>query len=306
MKENIIKFINKLPYIRGLVKELNNFKYINRFEMGHYHSPIPDDNEVDKHYLILANSIADIDFDFQNQYQQLNEFSIFYNEMPWDFYDDSKNNSFRYKNEKSFYRFSDAIFLYLMMRRYKPKRIIEVGSGYSSAIMLDTNDLFFKGDDIQFTFIEPNPQDRLNGLINESDRNNCTIYIDKVQEVDLNVYLNLQANDILFIDSSHVSKAGSDFNFIMFQILPILKSGVIIHFHDVFYPFEYPKDWLKVERFYWNECYLLRAFLMNNNDYKLLFFNSAAHEFHKDYFEEKMPEVLIDHQHCGAIWIQKK
>ena len=171
--------------------------------------------------------------------------------------------------------------------------------------MLDTNDLFFNENRIQFTFIEPNPQDRLDGLIHSEDRKNCKIQVEKVQDVSLDVYKALQENDILFIDSSHLSKAGSDLNFILFNVLPILNKGVIIHFHDIFYPFDYPKDWLTEERFYWNESYLLRAFLMNNDRYKITFFNSAAHRFHANFLSKEMPETMIDHAHCGAIWIQK-
>lgn len=305
MKKKITSVLNKFPYIRGLVCDLNNYKYFHRFAPGHYHDPIPNEEEIERHYAALTDEIKDINFDFQNQQEILDSFLPFYKEMPWDFQDDNKNQEFRYKNKDSYYRYSDAVFLYLIMRKYQPKRIIEVGSGFSSAIMLDTNDLFFNDNRIHFTFIEPNPQDRLDGLIHSEDRKNCKIDIQKVQDVNLEIYRELQENDILFIDSSHVSKAGSDLNFILFNILPILNKGVIIHFHDIFYPFDYPKDWLTEERFYWSECYLLRAFLMNNEAYKITFFNSAAHKFQADFLSKEMPEVMIDHIHCGALWIQK-
>jgi predicted O-methyltransferase YrrM len=305
MKKAVISILNKLPYIRGLVSELKADKYINRFPVGHYHSPIPDQEEIQQHYEKHIGEVKDIDFDFSDQTKVLEELLPYYIEMPWSFTDDAKNKAFRYKNEGSFYRYSDAVFLYLLMRKHQPKRIIEIGSGFSSAIMLDTNDVYFKKSPIQFTFIEPNPQDRLNGLISEIDKKNCSIHVDKVQNVDLSVYESLEENDILFVDSSHLSKTGSDFNFIMFNILPLLKKGVIIHFHDVFYPFEYPKDWLTREHFYWNECYVLRSFLMNNDTYDIDFFNSAAHKYHKDFLEKNMSSVLIDHEHCGAIWLKK-
>ena len=306
MKRKITTILNKLPYIRGLVNDLNYYKHHNRFAPGHYHNPIPDKEEIEKYYGSLTDEIKDIDFDFKNQISVLEEFIPFYKEMPWNFSDDLKNVQYRYKNQDSYYRYSDAVFLYAMIRKYNPKRIIEVGSGFSSAIMLDTNDLFYKANRIQFTFIEPNPQDRLDGLINEQDRKNCKIHVDKVQDVDVSIYKELQENDILFIDSSHVSKAGSDLNFLLFNVLPILNKGVVIHFHDIFYPLDYPKDWLTKERFYWNEPYLLRAFLMNNADYKIVFFNSAAHKFHGEFLSKEMPEVMIDHLHCGALWIQKQ
>ena len=144
MKKHIIKFINKLPYVRGLVKDIEKQKNDNRFKSGHYHSPIPDPHEIEQHYSILTNTVNDIYFDFTNQKEILDNFVPFYKEMPWDFTNDTKNKNLRYKNSKSYYRYSDAIFLYSMIRKFKPDSIIEVGSGFSSAIMLDTNELFFK------------------------------------------------------------------------------------------------------------------------------------------------------------------
>lgn len=304
MKKQIVKFINKLPYVRGLVSDLKNYKNINRFPAGHYHSPIPDFDEVESHFKTLNNSILDINFDFENQNNQLETYLPFYSELPWDFKNDDKNQHVRYKNYSSYYRYSDAIFLYSMMRAHRPSKIIEVGSGFSSAIMLDTNDLFFNKS-IKFTFIEPNPQDRLDALLTETDRETYAIKAQKVQDVDLKIFDQLEENDFLFVDSSHLSKTGSDLNYILFEILPRLKKGVIIHFHDVFFPFEYPKNWIIEEKFYWNECYILRSFLMNNKDYSIEFFNSAAHKFQYNYLFEKMPDVLIDHNNCGAIWLKK-
>lgn len=305
IKNLVANILNKLPYIRGLAKELSYYKYYNRVLPGHYHSAIPSQEEIDQHYAQFSDNIKGIDFDFTNQTNILESFLPFYKECPWDFKNDGNNSNFRYKNKGSYYRYSDAIFLYTMIRAFNPSNIIEVGSGFSSAIMLDTKDLFFKDKKIQLTFIEPNPETRLDKLISQADRKTCKIHVKKVQDVSLETYKALEKNDILFIDSSHVSKAGSDLNYILFEVLPILKKGVIIHFHDVFFPFEYPKDWLDKKRFYWNECYLLRAFLMNNIEFKILFFNSAAHKFQQDYLTQNMPDVLIDHEHCGAIWIQK-
>jgi hypothetical protein len=85
-----------------------------------------------------------------------------------------------------------------------------------------------------------------------------------------------------------------------------LQKGVIIHFHDIFFPFEYPYTWVTKEQFYWNECYLIRAYLMNNQHYKIVFFNSAAHYYHKDYLAQHMPNTLTDHIQCGAIWLRKQ
>ena len=123
-----------------------------------------------------------------------------------------------------------------MIRHIEPNRIIEVGSGFSSCLILDTNDLHFDGR-IATTFIEPYPE-LLKSLVAEGDESASTLLPVRLQDVDLSVFEELNRGDILFIDSTHVSKIDSDVNYLFFEILPRLSSGVYIHFHDIFYPFE--------------------------------------------------------------------
>ena len=112
----------------------------------------------------------------------------------------------------------------------------------------------------------------------------------------------LQSGDILFIDSTHIAKTGSDVNHILFDILPILKSGVLIHFHDVSYPFEYPKEWVYMGR-NWNENYFLRAFLMYNNNFEIILFSDYLHKHYIEAFKD-MPLSLKD---PGMnLWLKKK
>jgi hypothetical protein len=167
--------------------------------------------------------------------------------------------------------------------------------------MLDVNQIFFNNK-INLTFIEPYA-DRLKSLLTDSDYNFCRIIEDGVQNVDKSMFNDLEEGDILFIDSSHVSKFGSDLNEIIFLILPLLNKGVIIHFHDIFFPFEQPKEWLKQGR-YWNETYLLKAFLMNNNKYKIEFFNDYIWRFHRDKALESIP--LGEKNFGGSLWLTKK
>jgi len=124
----------------------------------------------------------------------------------------------------------------------------------------------------------------------------------RVQLVPPNFFLRLQHGDILFIDSSHVSKVGSDLNYLLFHILPILKSGVIIHFHDILYPFEYPKEWIYEGRF-WNEAYLLKAFLMYNCDFEILLFNDYMVKEEKEFLRGIDDRLLSG---GGSIWLRKK
>ena len=186
-----------------------------------------------------------------------------------------------------------------MLREFKPRRIIEIGSGYSSSVMLDTAE-FFLDNSIDFTFIEPYPE-LLYSLIKESDKKHTFIPA-RLQDVDRDIFRSLDINDILFVDSTHVSKLGSDVNRIIFEILPILQKGVLIHFHDIFWPFEYPSDWVK-KGYAWNEAYILRAFLEFNESFEVLFFASFLHKYHHNWFEENMPLYLKNTG--GNFWMRR-
>ena len=134
------------------------------------------------------------------------------------------------------------------------------------------------------------------------DKNNICIYQNVVQNVDLDLFKKLEENDILFIDSSHVAKVGSDVMYEYFDILPVLKSGVIIHVHDMFYPFEYPEEWIKQGRAY-NELYIVRALLMDSKKYKIIFFNDMmVKKYYEKYQESWMGNYPI---FGGSLWLQK-
>jgi len=187
-----------------------------------------------------------------------------------------------------------------MIRHAHPKRIIEVGSGYSSCVTLDTNEIYFNNA-IKCTFVDPFP-DLLLSVLKQGDTARIEIIRRKLQDVEIDVFRSLSAGDILFIDGSHVSKVGSDVNYALFEILPSLNPGVYIHFHDVFYPFEYPLDWLYEGRA-WNENYLLRAFLQYNAHFQIAFWTPYMFQFHRQAMIEKMP--LGERNSGGSLWLRK-
>jgi predicted O-methyltransferase YrrM len=186
-----------------------------------------------------------------------------------------------------------------MMRHFRPTRIVEVGSGYSSALMLDVNDRWF-GKEIAMTFIEPYP-DRVLSILRPGDHANTTLLTTQVQDVDLSVFNQLEPGDFLFIDSSHVSKAGSDVNFLIFEVLPTLKPGVIVHFHDIYWPFEYPREWAQEGRA-WNENYILRAFLAYNTRFEIVLFNNWLATTQADVARSRMPGWSVDG--TGSLWLR--
>jgi len=299
--------IKKLPVINEIVSERDNLRSeiisLKGFvPPGHYYSPIPSLEEIrrdeSKIFGSIPSNIMGIELHAEEQIKLLNEFLAYYNEMP--FHSESREG-LRYYFENPAYSYSDAILLHSMIRFLEPKRVIEVGSGFSSCLMLDTNELFFGGS-IMMTFIEPYP-DILMSLIKDSDKSKIKLIPSRLQDVDLGEFEALQANDILFIDSTHVSKINSDVNIIFFDILPRLTSGVHVHFHDIFFPFEYPKDWI-YKGIAWNEMYLLRAFLQYNNAFRVVLMNTFMEHFYDNFFQQNMPLCLKNTG--GSIWIRKE
>ncbi|WP_169578577.1 class I SAM-dependent methyltransferase [Salinimicrobium terrae] len=165
--------------------------------------------------------------------------------------------------------------------------------------MMDTNDLFFNNE-IDLTFIEPFPDNRLRHLIGKAEEQ-VKIIEEEVQAVNLDLFKGLETGDILFVDSSHVVKTGSDVHFILKKVLPILKKGVLIHFHDIHFPFEYPKDWV-LNGFGWNEVYYIHAFLMYNGEFKIRMFNDFLSKCHS----EKITSIPFMPKAAGSsLWLEK-
>jgi len=298
--------IKRLPIIRDLVSERNKLlsvlEEVIRFAPpGHFFSPIPSLDEIrqdeSRIFESVPRDIISVELHESEQLTLLEEIAHYYKEMP---FQSHKVEGLRYYFENPAYLYSDAIILHGMIRHLSPKRIIEVGSGFSSCVTLDTNELFFNGS-ISTTFIEPYPH-LLMSLVKEEDKGRIRMLPFRLQDVDVSEFEALGANDILFIDSTHVSKVNSDVNRIFFEILPRLSPGVHIHFHDIFYPFEYPKEWVYEGRA-WNEAYMLRTFLQYNTAFRVVLMNTFMERYHESFFQERMPLCLKNTG--GSIWIRK-
>ena len=286
-----------------------NYRYLRFAPPGHFYSPLPDYDEINSSAQTLfdrsAVSIPGVDLNENHQLELCERFAAFHKEIP---FGDEPSDQNRYHFNNPYFSYGDAVALYSMMRSFRPERIIEVGSGFSSAAMLDTDEHFFDRN-TSFTFIEPFPE-RLDELLTNQDKQKKQVLDKPVQQVPLSVFEQLEKNDILFIDSSHVMKAGSDLSFLMFSVLPVLKPGVVIHFHDVMWPFEYPRKWFNNGRA-WNEAYMLRTFLMHNTAYEMLFFNSWLAEHHRPMLKRNLP-LMLRHPNSkitysnSSLWIRKK
>lgn len=204
----------------------------------------------------------------------------------------------RYAAGNRMYGPADAAVYRAMLNYLRPARVIEVGSGYSTAIALDESDTNSDLSKLEITCIEPFPE-RLLGLMQGSDQDRLTLLRQPVQEVDMTMYSQLGPQDVLFIDSTHVVKAGSDVIWLFLHVLPQLASGVVVHVHDVFWPFEYPEGWLR-ERRDWTEDYLINAFLIDNANWEILFFSSWFWQCHTDLVPQRL---ALDGP--GSIWLRK-
>lgn len=269
-----------------------------------FYSPLPSPEDVrrirreeKKIFRPYKKCLPAIDLNEPGQLTLFNSISEFYAEQP---FPEEKQESLRYYFRHDMYSYADALYLYGMIRHLKPRRIVEIGCGYSSCVMLDTNERYFSSS-IQCTFVDPFP-DQLLALLKPGDEALHTILAERVQDVDLKLFSGLDSRDILFIDSSHVSKIGSDVNWILFEIFPLLRRGVFIHFHDIFYNFEYPKEWIYAGSA-WNEAYLLRAFLQYNKSFSIELFGEFLRHFHRPLLEEKMP-LCLKHS-SGSLWLKK-
>ena len=208
----------------------------------------------------------------------------------------------RYRVKNGFYGFFDALILYTNIKKYKPKRIIEVGSGFSTLVMLDTIEEL--GLDTKITCIEPYPE-RLKKNLRYGDINRIELIEKKLQNTDMRIFGSLSKDDLLFIDSSHVAKCGSDIQFLYFKILPNLNKNVKVHIHDIFKHFTYPDEWV-VSGDAYNEGFIVRAMLMNNEKWKILFFTNYVTSSEK--FDEH--RIVWDYEKFGlyygnSLWIEK-
>ncbi|HNT19444.1 MAG TPA: class I SAM-dependent methyltransferase [Saprospiraceae bacterium] len=302
IKSKLAGLLNRFPYIKTLYKFRSDYYKNSCYEPGHYYSPIVNMDDIKRNEIQIWKNksvevIPGINLDSEEQLLLLNEFGKYYQGIP---FSAIKQKNRRYYFENDLFSYTDGIMLYSFIRHFKPRRLIEAGSGFTSALFLDVNSIYFEKS-IKLSFIEPYPE-RLYSLISEEDKKNTEIIVDGIQSVDESYFEQLKENDILFIDGSHISKTGSDVNFVLFEILPKLHSGVLIHFHDIFYPFEYPKEWV-YGGFNWNEIYLIHAFLMNNAEYKIKLFAHYLHTHHPEAFRE-MP--LCYKNSGGSLWLQKK
>lgn len=271
------------------------------YEAGHFFSPVVDPETVrdyvkESRHAAQSATPAGVEFPLaeMEDFWRRNQETIATTPFP-----ERPSASHRYSFTGGPYEQGDGTTLRAMIADRRPKTIIEIGSGFSSACMLDTIDEL--GLDTKLVCIEPYPG-RLLSLMRDGDDKTVSIIAEGVQGQNLRQFADLEPNDILFIDSSHVLKTGSDVHYELFYILPVLKPGVVIHFHDCRYPFEYPDGLIFKKNRSWNEAYAVRALLMNSTRYRVIFSGSFFAQHREEMIRQTFPAFL---QNAGsALWLE--
>jgi predicted O-methyltransferase YrrM len=201
------------------------------------------------------------------------------------------------------FRYVDAHALHCMVRHHKPRRVIEVGSGYSTLVTAAACVRNQELDGVECTFvaIEPYPND----LFREEVPGLTRLIEERLEAVGCEIFEELDDGDILFIDSTHVLTTGSDVAQLYLEILPALKPGVLVHIHDIFLPNEYPKNWITEEHIFWNEQYLLQAFLAFNDSFEVVLAASFLHREYPDALAAAVPGFSPELHMPGSFWIRR-
>jgi len=222
------------------------------------------------------------------------------------FNDELKNISIDFKNELSFhynngaFQSGDAEFLYNIIRLKKPSKIIEIGSGMSTLMAINAVNKNTEEDNnysCEHICIEPFEMPWL-------EKTNVKVVRKLVEEVDLSLFETLDKNDILFIDSSHMIRPQGDVLTEFLSIVPLMKSGVLIHVHDIFTPKDYLDEWVLTEHRLWNEQYLLEAFLSFNSSFKIIgALNYLQHHYAKEIHAVSPILAIQKNREPGSFWL---
>ena len=273
------------------------------FPNGHFYSPIVDTDDIEHRadtVWLSRNGLAGIDF---NRAQHLEILASWFPEFIADFdypeSGDAENPSgFFCLNDQ--FSWLDARALYVFLRKMRPARVVEIGSGFSSLLIADVIRRFFYVNECEFVCIEPYPRAFLTRGVPGISR----LVQQRVESVDLAEFTRLDRGDIMFIDSSHIAKTGSDVLFLFFNVLPVLKPGVVIHVHDVFLPNDYPREWVIDQNRSWNEQYLLQALLMYSTRFKVLFGCAYAAHVHGPAVVAALARDDGHGMSGGSFWIE--
>jgi len=272
--------VQRLPICKSILLKVGVFPIRN-----HYYEPLFDGSSLSKP-LNKKRDLPGIDWNSVGQLDLLNSFQT-PTELKGPF-------------ENDFFGNGDSEYFYNMIRHKKSKRIFEIGSGHSTLIARSAIEMNHEENpdySCLHICIEPYEMPWL-------EQTGAKIIRKKVEEIELSFFEQLEESDILFIDSSHMIRPQGDVLYEYQNIIPLLKKGVIVHIHDIFSPRDYPKRWVVDEVKFWNEQYLLEAFLTFNKEWRIIGALNYLHHNHFKLLKEKCPYLTPD-QEPGSFYIQR-
>ena len=264
---------------------------------AHFYQPIPDTRSLPETLWTQPSELVGIDMNEAMQLDLLRRHFPKFRDEYGQFAAEPSGEENRFHLGNQLFDDVDALIAYCMVRHFQPRLIIEVGSGFSSLLL---GDAVAKNTGSSLICIEPFPREFLRkgfpGLQSLTEQ--------KVQDIELDFFAQLESSDILFIDSSHTVKIGGDVNYLFLEVLPRLKPGVIVHVHDIFLPFEYRRDWVLDEFRFWTEQYLLQAFLTFNSEFEVLMANNYLNQYHEEELKVAFPD--LSSWGGGSFWMRRK
>ncbi len=285
--------VDRLPRVKAALLSVGIFP-IRR----HYYEPLFDTGPL-RATLALDRALPGIDLNAEEQLALLSKFD-YGEELKALPLESDGPHSFHYHNSR--FGPGDAELLYAIIRWVKPRRLVEIGSGFSTLLArqaLGRNERESEACRCAHTCIEPYEEPWL-------EQTGATVLRERVENVPKSVFLELAHNDILFIDSSHVIRPGGDVLCEYLDILPLLKSGVLVHVHDVFTPRDYPAAWVCDEVRFWNEQYLLEAFLCHNQAFKIVSALNFLKHHYPDLIAAKFPVLGREMwREPGSLWLRR-
>jgi hypothetical protein len=277
------------------------------FPPGHFYSPLVNGGDPAVQRAVAAearptSALSDFGIDEKEVLHWFERSKQFYDAVSGinQPFPQSPSPGWRYRFDNPAFPLADALALLTFLTTARPKRYLEIGAGHSSCAALDINERYLDGA-VEMSFVDPHPEIFFELLAEHPNDRQCMLQA-RLQDLPLGHFTRLEFGDILFIDSSHVAKTGSDVVDYLFRILPALRPGVFVHIHDIFFPFEYPAAWIVDENRSWNEAYFLRAFLQENHRFRVLYLSDWIFKCRRDLFIRHMP--LCVQYRGGSLWMR--
>ena len=264
---------------------------------AHFYQPIPDTRSLPETLWTQPSELVGIDMNEAMQLDLLRRHFPKFREEYGQFATEPSGEENRFHLGNQLFDDVDALVAYCMVRHFQPRLIIEVGSGFSSLVL---GDAVAKNTSSSLICIEPFPRE----FLRKGFPGLQSLMEQKVQDIELDFFSQLDSGDILFIDSSHTVKIGGDVNYLFLEVLPRLKPGVIVHVHDIFLPFEYRRDWVLDEFRFWTEQYLLQGFLTFNSEFEVLMANNYLNQYHEEELKVAFPD--LSSWGGGSFWMRRR